>query len=473
MKKINTVLTMGALIAPLLLTSCNQQGSSSNSSDNTHENIIATNLEKMKKGFALTGVITQTREEIDLDTGNLTGKKENNVYNTDLIYESDGENGFHRHSYQKVMNEVVDLENFTYFADENNDVFYQQLNHKNEIDNVYLSNGDESSSSFDVNGYYNWASLLNNSDLVYDEIGNRYELNNEKANFIASLMLSYLNAGFYDVATVCYFTVDSNYVFNSFNIVMNSRKLIEYDENNTMHFYKVDNKVEFAMSDVGTAKVNRIVPFETKQQNQPLTTAFDKFGDNMTIKITDTKKSLSGSSTSKTYQKLYLDGESIYVANFNTLTGENQRNEKDFLLKQDPASEKLYSYVYNQENGSYEKQVLTEYPSIYQGLYFYDELLPTIKGVSQDLFTYNATKNNYENEDLALKALVQCFNITRPPFRNPHILNANKVSVRLNADNTLNYVEFEYSYMSLTDIENGTVKVEFSNVGSTEIPFEN
>lgn len=480
MKK-HQILILGLGVLPMLLVACspNNPSSSTTSSQNEQNNVVNTNLKNMKLGFKMNGVITQERVQAGIDSnGNIVPMpgvaSETNIYNSDFVYESNQETGFQRIVYQNVMDEVVYIENLIVFADEDNQVYRQSLNYENKIEKVYSNvSAGMSKTSFDANGYYNWASLLNESDIVYDKQNNQYNLDVDKASFIVSLVLSYLNSGFYSVPRLAYFTSDENGIFNSFYVEMATRLMWDSPDGVYNYLYIVENKAEFTLSDLGTAQVERISTLPNKPENANLESALKTItGNNFTIKITDTKQSLDGLSETSTYQKMYFDGANIYVANWSdeeSDTSETTRNPNDYLLKPDAASEKLFSYVYN--NGEYRKATTTQFSSVYQGMYYYEDLLPIVNNVSKDLFVYNNTTNNYENEAIALQALTGCFNIAKPPFKSSHITNASSVAIRLNNDGSLAYVQFSYNYMSLSDIERGMVKIEFLNVGETEIPF--
>ena len=451
-------------------TACNDS-SNTNKKPTTPEEIIAFNIEQMRHGFKMNGSINQERQQVAVTSEGYVniGNPEYNYYNTNFVFNDISDKAFHRYSYQEYQGENVVLENITYFGDENGDKYIEYLNYDNTIQKQYSL-----SSSFDVNSYYNFFTLINPEDITYEKNLNeeRYHLEINKAAIISSNLLSYLNSGFYDVPERAYFKVDENGYFSSFVLIMNDRFMEDSTDGVTYNLYVVENTASFTISEVGTAKVERLAPVAEKAENNSLKEALSKINDNFTLKITDDSLSMDNQVISSEYKKLFFTGNEIYVKNWTSTSGsEDDLNENDFLLKEIDETKKLFSFIYDSETQQFVQSAPINFPNSYQGLYFYKDLLPIVNQVSEDLFTYNALTNCYEADLIAINTLTTCFGINLAPFRSVNLQNSSSISIRISDDNSIDYIDFAYNYISTSSVEKGKIRIEYSNVGKTELPL--
>ena len=316
--------------------------------------------------------------------------------------------------------------------------------------------------------------MINPEDITYEKNLNeeRYHLEINKAAIISSNLLSYLNSGFYDVPERAYFKVDENGYFSSFVLIMNDRFMEDSTDGVTYNLYVVENTASFTISEVGTAKVERLAPVAEKAENNSLKEALSKINDNFTLKITDDNLSMGNQVISSEYKKLFFTGNEIYVKNWTSTSGsEDDLNENDFLLKEIDETKKLFSFVYDSETQQFVQSVPINFSNAYQGLYFYKDLLPIVNQVSEDLFTYNALTNCYEADLIAINTLTSCFGINLAPFKSVNLQNSSSISIRISDDNSIDYIDFAYNYISTSSVEKGKIRIEYSNVGKTELPL--
>ena len=87
------------------------------------------------------------------------------------------------------------------------------------------------------------------------------------------------------------------------------------------------------------------------------------------------------------------------------------------------------------------------------------------------MFTYNALTNCYEADLIAINTLTSCFGINLAPFKSVNLQNSSSISIRISDDNSIDYIDFAYNYISTSSVEKGKIRIEYSNVGKTELPL--
>ncbi len=467
MKKI--IISNLLLIGLFTITACD------NSSTNEELSLEEEMLEKMQTGgFQMSGKIKQTRQQVGVNTSGelvLIGTPERNTYDSTFVYQEKDNIAMRRTTTQTYAGENVVTEDRQVYRDENGLLYTTSLDYTNSVVKTYSTN------AYEINSYMNFAKLLIPSDItrqVTDSGEIHYNINLDKGAVITNYVFTYLNSGFKMQPLQMYFTVDENETtFESLYIEMDGRFNTESDGYYT-YLYYYENECTMELSDIGAGEVDNLTPFPEKAENAVLKEALSSVdGNNMTVKITDTSYASDGSTIlSVDYTKIFYDGSEIYVRNWDDSTGdENMRNENDFLLKPDSASDLLYSYIYDSETETFVKNSLTYFPSLYQGTYYYEDLLPIVSDVSGDLFNYNPTTNFYVGEASMVSALAKCFYVGKAPLRSTNLQSASEINIRLNDNNEIVFVQADYSYIdSSYNITSGTIKIEYSNIGSTVLP---
>lgn len=467
MKKIifiNLLLTSLAVI-----TSCN------NSVTNDSLSLEEKMLEKMQDGgFRISGTIEQTRQQVGLNSSGeliLIGTAEHNTYHSTFTYQENKNIAMQRTTTQSYAGEDVIIEDRQVYRSDDGLIYTTSLDYKNNVLKTY------SSSAYEINSYMNFAKLLIPSDITRQVTNSgevRYNINLDKGTIITNYVFTYLNSGFKMQPIQMYFTVnDDETSFETLYIEMDGRFNVESDGYYT-YLYFYENECTMELSDIGEGEVDNLMPFPEKTENSPLKEALTSINDNnMVVKITDTSHSVDGATIlSVNYTKMFYDGSSIYVRQWNDSEGdENSINKNDFILKPDNASNLLYSYIYDSESDEFVKNSFTYFPSLYQGVYYYEDLLPIISDVSSDLFTYNQTTNFYVNEETMIDVLTKCFYVNKAPLRNSNLQSANEINIRLNDNNEIVYIQADYSYIdSSYSITSGTIEIEYLNIGNTVLP---
>ena len=457
MKNKITILTILSSILPLV--SC---GSS---------DVITSNINNLRNGFLLSGEVTQTRYAATgygNDHGYSFSKdtEETNKYNVNVGFQSKGINAYTKTSTQEFDGETYVIEDYLYFADEEGLTYKKELNYQNKIDKNYSIN--LSSSSFTYNGFYNFFSIIGKEDLIKDEefkAYDRYQLDITKAGIIANNLLYSLNSGFASKVKEAYLRLSKN-KFSEFHIEMEP---YYYADTSTGYFYKIYNKAIFNITKQGSYKVDDITPI-SKKNNNKLEKAFKTINNNfkLTTEINVTEQTTNKVTVS--YKDFYFDSKSIYVHNYDDKLKSNPDPLTDYYLSADDNG-KLYSYKYDSESKTYNKSVTDEYPSLYQGKYYYEDYLPIISNISSDLFTLDSSdKNLYINEEGTSSCLNKCFYIPLSPYRTADALNFSKYEVKLN-DESIDYIKLYFSYLNYDgEIRSGYYKLNFDNIGNTSNP---
>ena len=461
MKKGIIILTLFA--TSITLFSCNK--------DEVINDVVTYNIAKLRKGFEISGEVTQTRYPA---TGTNNGSyvfnekaKEENKYSVTIGFDnSTSIPAYSKVSTQVYENETYVIEDYLYYEDENGLTFKKKLNYKNEIDRDYQIN--LSTSSFTYNGFYNFFSIIDKEDLVKDEsytFYDKYNLNLNKASLIANNLLYSLNTGFSTKVKEAYFRLTKN-DFSEFHLVMNP---YYYLDTNTSVFYKIDNEVTFKISHNGNYRVEDLKPLSNKNNNK-LKKALSKINDNykLTVEKNVTDKTLNTNSIS--YKDFYFDSKTIYVHNYTNEDGSKVDFTKDYYLSSDETNEKLYSYVYDSKEQKFIKDKTNEFPSLYQGMYYYDDYLPIVSEVSSDLFKYDKEKDLYLSSSEASECLKSCFYLKNQPYREAETFNFSSYEIKLDGE-SIAYIKLNFSYLNFEgSVKTGYYKVTYNDIGSTKNP---
>lgn len=457
MKNKITILTILSSILPLV--SCG------------NSDVITSNINNLRNGFLLKGEVTQTRYAAtgygsDHSYSFSKDTEETNKYNVSVGFQSNGIDAYTKTSTQAYDGETYVIEDYLYFADEEGLTYKKELNYQNKVDRNYSIN--LSSSSFTYNGFYNFFSIISKNDLVKDEefkAYDRYQLDITKAGIIANNLLYSLNSGFASKVKEAYFRLSKN-KFSEFHIEMEP---YYYADTSTGYFYKIYNKAVFNISKEGSYKVDDIASIKSKN-NTKLEKAFKTINNNFKLSTEINVIEQTTNKVSVTYKDFYFDSKSIYVHNYEDLSKNNPDPLTDYYLSPDDNG-KLYSYKYDSESKTYNKSVTDEYPSLYQGKYYYEDYLPIISKISSNLFTSDSNdKNLYVNDEGTSNCLNKCFYIPLSPYRTADALNFSKYEVKL-ADENIDYIKLYFSYLNYDgEIRSGYYKLSFDNIGNTSNP---
>lgn len=465
MKK-KSLLILG-LLPISILTSCNNSNSSSSQISVDKSDVVKYNLYTLKQAALFTGKITQTRQTATAVTsdGNYvwSSEKETNNYNSTIGFSSKDRNAIYKYSTQEYLGEQLTIENYTYFEDEKGYAYTESLNYKNELERDYSIN--LSTSSFASNGFYNPFSILSEEDFTKDFNGS-YILDLNKAEIITNNLLYSLNSGFGGSVKEAYLTVGEDGLFNDLVITMSS--YIYYDSSYG-YVYKVENTVDFAISEGGTYLVNSSKVFDNKGYTD-LEKGLSNLGNNYTLSVKMYSKDQVNNTETTTYQDFYFSGDEIYVHSYDNEENKGVDKTDDFFLKGDEDGT-LYSYVYDNEQSNWVKGNSIYFPSTYQGKNTYNDYLPKANQVSSNLFKYDDTSKVYKAEDDASSSLVNCFYPNVAPFRKSASNSFYDVEISLNGSNISSVkLPFAYTNFDTGTIVTGNYTLTYSNIGTTVNP---
>lgn len=509
MKKRNILLV--ALFGVLTLSGCastpttNEDDDSTNTGDTNNnpsteveteveeftDPVLKENMEKVLKGFRMEGNILQARYNVKIDNnGFYYVDKENdepletNTYYTNVAFNSGEENAFYKYSYRNIEGTVLPAEGpYTFFEDENGYAYSEVIDYTNEVTRQY---DVPSPLTFADNGFYNFFTLLTESDFTLDEdfvAYTRYDLNLDKAGIISNNLLYSLNSNAASLPTEAYIRVDNDQ-FTSLNIELSPAPSVD---NITGQITLITNTIQFTFSDLGQETIEHITKFDETEDSAKVDAALDKFAN------TSYKMSLTNdynltdltSNASNDYVETsdyYFTGKEIYVHNHEANETASLNKEKDYYLAVNPETsgdQRLYPYAYDEATSSfvikpegfYYEDGSIGYALGFCGVYTYQDLLPIISEVSGAFFEYDEKADAYVSKEDQISSLAPCFFINKSPFKINGQSYPYRVTIKLNEDGTLASIASDYAYTNSVDGTQftGTLTATFSDVGSVSL----
>lgn len=474
-----------ALMALLTIAGCGENSTSTSNTSNNSSNVVLTETEKiekmlndLRKGVKFVGSVNQTSTMLDGDHGSPTGEVVENSYKTELTFQSGKENAYASY----VSTTLEDGSEQVYF---NNKVFqgedgyayYYDLNYDNKVTKFpFLSSSGEK-----VNfGYYclNPFSYLKVEDFIkVDGKENTYTLSNDKASVFSANVFGDIDAAFYDVLESIEFVVDGT-TLKSFTIVPSSvyDMAIDYETWTEVYYY-LEQIATFEVKDIATATVSKPSSRQVtsnREELDKLQAAFDKYSaNNYTINM---KIQYSGDYEGVvSYATYYYTGEHLYYSRQENQTTPNA--ETDILLY-DNGGEFLVPYGYSDEDSENEVVFTERAASSFKGYstkykqYTYEDVNPKISDVSADLFDYDKTFKNYNVcdeivADFATKAIVPQIN-EMSSYLDGY---GETFKVRLTDSGDIDYITFNFNYNDGFFARSASVRLTFSNVGTTVLPY--
>lgn len=465
--KLNKTLLLITIASLTAITSCDSNTNSSSSNTNPND-VIQNNIDTFSKGFLMNGVITQTRYvALGIDSsGNyiFSTEAETNTYKTSVGFENTTRNGYTKHSTQEYDWEDQVIEDYTYFEDEDGYTYKENLNYKNEIERDYTIN--QSQNSFEYNGFYNFFSILNKADFE-KENDSCYYLDQYKAGIISNNLLYSLNSGFATSVKEAYFDIENN-VFSKFTI--NMEDYLYLDSSSTSYLYKVENSAVFTFEDIGTYTIDSAKKYDAKNYTS-LQNGLNAVGKNYTMHVKINSLNQGTSTNTISYEDYYFTGDKIYVHTYTDETKSSPDYTSDYYLASEENGGTLYSYTYDETTSSFIKNPTTSFPSLYQGLFTYEDYLPNVSEVSADLFKYDDTSKSYKGEDNAISALTDCFYLKKVPFKKSAANSFTDIEIKLDNE-SISSVTLPFSYTDFMEgeIVTGSYEITYSSIGTTEIP---
>ena len=468
------------LLSSLTLASC---ANTSESPVEEELSPLAQSLEKIKKSFTFEGNLIQTRQfytDETFSTVDNSGYEESDLRSESNLTFYFAEDGFRRSVTIKdaATNQDIPYLDETYFADENDYAYEEYLSFENTIGRDYLTDTYNYVSMHGA-GFNNPFEYIYESDFTKNEDGT-YSFSLSKASEMFFKLCYFFATGAENAGGSATATINANGEVTSISYSPITRYVIESDTYTQQTlYYSIEQTFTFYVIDAGSTELEHI-SLEEKKDNTNLSAAFNKFNvSNSTISITNIEEGFTEDIYE--YNKIYLDGSSAYVKYYEDsssgIGSSTELNAKyDYLLTENENMPGRYeARGYNTEAKVWLPSNTTRFGNIHQDTYSYTDFVPTLKGLSSDLFTYDSETNEYicENgaaSDVAINALLP----NASELRVSSASNANKIAIQLNTDNTIKLVTIYYSYLdfsSETLTTQGRIVIRYQNIGSTVIPF--
>lgn len=481
------IINKGLILLMSLVTVAGCGGNSTSSGNNTStSNTITENLteyekidlmlQNLRKGVKLSGIVHQKSTIMTGEGGRPTGEIRENKLMSEFIFQNGEENAFSRYvtyTLEDGTERVMYDDNI--FQGEDGQSYYYELNYDNKVTAFPILNSKLEQVNF---GYYclNPFSYLKASDFYKVEgKENTYTIFRDKASVFASNVFGDLDNAFYGLVTSIEFVIEGS-TLKSFTLIPESIYDYTLDLENLQELYFfLEQKAEFTISEVGTAKVKKPSAREVTNSAEinNLQNALSKYsGNNYTINL---KITYGGDNVGKVgYGTYYYTGEHVYYSKQEDQSKPSLQND---ILFYNDGKEFLTPYGYSDEDSENEVVFTSRAARYYQGYkpefakFKYDDLNPAIDEVSAHVFDYNKTFKNYNicDEllgDFASKAIVPQLNEVSG-FLNGY---CNAFKLKLTSDGFIDYVTFNYDLNNGYAAENAQVRLTITDVGTTVLP---
>lgn len=483
-----------SIVCALLIVGCNGLN---NSSSNTSSSSVSTSskieevnsssssvetvsefeqmLRELRKGVQLKGTVNQKSTYLDSDRGNPTGDALENTYNVSLKYQSQEQNGYAAKVSMRLPTgaEYVYIDTVA-FEGEDGFAYYYDLNYDNTIKAFphYDTNGRDY-----VNfGYYyvNPFHYLMEEDFIkVDE--NTYHLTKEKANFFASSVLGDIDPAFFEVNKVCEFKVE-NGMIKTINVV--PADVYGYSLNYETWeyvYYFLEQSVTLSIEKYNNVKIDKpktnVVPSDSREAIDNLQVALNKLeSNNYTMKL---QCEFIDENNTKYYENAtyYYTGDELYYSLSEDQSVPN--NSTDIYFHKENNKLVPLGYEAQDDGEDYYAFSSAATPKFIQlnDSYTYENVIPVISGVNADIFNYNKKYTNYTLVDTMIPYIGALAFIPQiSTFSHFSSDSGTKFLVRLNSENEIDYIDYKYSYNDGFFYEDGSIRITFENVGTTEIP---
>lgn len=446
------------------------------------ESPIQKGLNTLREGFTFTGTLERTRTYYT-SSSFITPIDPSQFSESDLKATSNFTFTFGNNSYYRKVEEYNAIsEGFetyvedTYFADEKGRIYSETLTAANEIGRDYKKNG-ANNVTFEGGGYDNPFFYILEKDIIKNE-DNSYSLNIDKASFIFNRLCGFYASGAQNGPKECSITLNEDSLITRITYSPKIRYVAEYDSTqDTYYFYTVDQVYDFYIVDAGKDKVKHIEKEAQKgASNLALKKAIENFdGSNVTLVATDTD--LSSEIPSSKTKVSYLDGKNAYIKYFDSSRNGSETSlnvDYDYVLTKNPKLPYYEARIY--ENDLWIPSNKTRFGKVNQDKYTYIDLIPHIKGISSDLFTYDSASDSYICENEAVSELGRNYfqsSAIELQMTNAHY--ANKITIQLNSEDQIKTVTVDYKYadfFSASLITTGQIVYRYQKAGSTVLPFD-
>ena len=441
---------------------------------------LGENIRLMREGFALNGTIVQERYPASYDEEGfpvVSGEPlETNTYYNEIAFNG-SEEAMSRYSYRVEGGVTIDAEGpYAYFADENGRAYQESLNERNEVVQEFAD------LTFGDNGFYNFATILLEEDLVLDEDFTayvRYDVDPGKAGIIANNLLYSLNSGAFSLPQEAYFRMDGGR-FTSLSLVLSPITSID---SLTGEASLISNKATFYIESLGERTIEHLSPLEEDADAEAVEEAFSTLeGQSFLMKVEDkrTEQNLADETSAEVEETMEssFTGTELYVHDVTKTGVPGPYFEEDYYLApRSEADPSLYPYAYDSESGEWvihEEGIYTDdgsspFPAGYCGAYLYEDLVPEIAGVSGAFF--EKVGEEYVSKEGYASLLTDCFHIDRRPFALDGMDGLDEVRLTIDEEGGIEKIVLSYGLMDgiMGTLVTGEATITFSGIGSTTL----
>lgn len=420
-------------------------------------------IEELCKGFKLEGTITQTAVWLDRPNGNPTGETDSNTYNLSYYYQNNNDvtGVSQKVSYfDPLYEQTVTKLDSTFIQGADGFAYFYDLSYKNKLEAVAAVD----SRGMNVNYAYYFDNPFNHiKGTDFTKIsGNVYELNHDKAFYLSYMLFNQIDTVFYEVCKSAQFTIE--------NGTLKSAKIepISIEDYTTIaqqnRYYRLDTVVEINFSEAGKSKIITPELRETQSYHAPLQNAFDTISNNYTLKVTHVADFNNPTQIANVFYFYYTE-DAIYWK-----SGNNDEIDSlnDVILKINKQTNTCTPIGYDDINGVWSEAAASDFSQLRNAPV--EAFLPVISEVAPEIFDYNGQTKVYSANEFILPYIAaECF---IPGVITTRELNGytSRCDIKLDKG-TLKTIEVDYYYNNGWDVYSGDYVLEFSNIGTTTLPY--
>lgn len=423
------------------------------------------------KGFVVEGTISQTAYWLTASEGERTGESSENVYTISYNYQNSDIVGVSQKvTYVSSGSEVTKLDD-TFIKGNDGCAYFYELGYKNKLEAVAAV--DSLGNSINYSYYFdNPFTHISASDFT-KKSGNIYELDKSKAFWLSYMLFGQIDNVFYETCEKAEFTIENGTLKSAKIEPVVIQDYATVGQQN--QYYELETEVRIRFSDVGSAKIAVPELRKTKSYHAPLKTAFENIKNNYTLKVKWDSNDYGTDTTTIVHTFYFADSDIYWQVRSSTqddLTAPDEPSQiNDMILRVDETTRTVTPWGYDDVNEKWtaEAAISNGFSQVIGASV--DYFRPVISDVAPEVFDYNEDTKVYSATSELLPYIAsECF---VPPISSTTELNGytSQFDITLDENNNLKTIYVVYSYNNGWDVYAGNYTLEFSNIGTTTLPF--
>lgn len=428
-------------------------------------------VKSLCKGFAVEGTISQTAYWLTTSDGERTGESSENVYTISYNYQNSDIVGVSQKvTYVSNGSEVTKLDD-TFIKGNDGCAYFYELGYKNKLEAVAAV--DSLGNSINYSYYFdNPFTHISASDFT-KKSGNIYELDKSKAFWLSYMLFGQIDNVFYETCEKAEFTIENGTLKSAKIEPVVIQDYATVGQQN--QYYELETSVRIRFSDVGSAKIAVPELRKTKSYHAPLKTAFENIRNNYTLKVKWDSNDYGTDTTTVLHNYYFADNDIFWQVRSSSYEQEGSIDEininNDLILRVDETTKTVTPWGYDDvlENWSANAAITNGFSQLIGASV--DYFRPIISDVAAEVFDYDEKTKVYHATNLLLPHIAaECF---VPPMCSTTELNGytTQFDITLDDNNNLKTIYIAYSYNNGWDVYAGNYTLEFSNIGTTTLPF--